>query len=264
MACCVTTPNHYISQCRPSSVSSVVSLWVRSRNCGCLVTWFCYQVIAKPGNKTVAHSWPDPYQHWSATQEAWISKCNRINIFVVCNYPPMHQQSRFGQTTVTVGACVSNHGPQNTIRYAFFNVCQIGPRWTGGQWYLALINHKYISDKFIINNKNKLLSSFQGHHKIHGAVAWRWCHNGPHVVSNHQPHDCLLNRLFRRRSKKTSKLRVTGLCAGNSPGPVKSPHKWPVTRKMFPFHDVIMEFNIILISISRLPIWTLSGETQMC
>ena len=35
---------------------------------------------------------------------------------------------------------------------------------------------------------------------------------------NHQPHSCLLNRLFRRRSKKTSKLRVTGLCAGNSPG----------------------------------------------
>ena len=23
-------------------------------------------------------------------------------------------------------------------------------------------------------------------------------------------------------------------------GPVNSPHKWPVTRKMFPFHDVIM------------------------
>ena len=36
-------------------------------------------------------------------------------------------------------------------------------------------------------------------------------------VSNHQPHDCLLNRLFRRRSKKTSKLRVPGLCARNSP-----------------------------------------------
>ena len=28
----------------------------------------------------------------------------------------------------------------------------------------------------------------------------------------------LLNRLFRSRSKKISKLRVTGLCAGNSPG----------------------------------------------
>ena len=46
----------------------------------------------------------------------------------------------------------------------------------------------------------------------------RWRHNGRDSVSNRQPHDCLLNRLFRRRSKKTSKLRVTGLCAGNSPG----------------------------------------------
>ena len=34
--------------------------------------------------------------------------------------------------------------------------------------------------------------------------------------------------------------RLTGLCVGNSPGPVNSPHKWPVTRKMFPFDDVIM------------------------
>ena len=49
---------------------------------------------------------------------------------------------------------------------------------------------------------------------------WRtfqWRHNGCDGVSNHQPHHCLLNRLFRRRSKKTSKLHVTGLCAGNSP-----------------------------------------------
>ena len=26
-------------------------------------------------------------------------------------------------------------------------------------------------------------------------------------------------------------------------GPVNSPHKWPVTRKIFPFDDVIMQFN---------------------
>ena len=31
--------------------------------------------------------------------------------------------------------------------------------------------------------------------------------------------------------KKTSKLCVTGLCDGNSPEPVNSPHKGPVTRK---------------------------------
>ena len=48
--------------------------------------------------------------------------------------------------------------------------------------------------------------------------ALHWRHNGRYSVSNHKPHDCLLNRLFRCISKKTSKLRVTGLCAGNSPG----------------------------------------------
>ena len=62
---------------------------------------------------------------------------------------------------------------------------------------------------------------------VHGGVgAWcsscytplRWRHNDHAGVSNHQPPGCLLNRLFRRKSKKTSKLRVTGLCAGNSPG----------------------------------------------
>ena len=49
------------------------------------------------------------------------------------------------------------------------------------------------------------------------ASSLRWRRNGHGGVSNHQPHHYLLNRLFVCRSKKTSKLRVTGLCAGNSP-----------------------------------------------
>ena len=58
---------------------------------------------------------------------------------------------------------------------------------------------------------------------IFGAVilvtlhSFQWRNNGRDGVSNHQPHHCLLNRLFRRRSKKISKLCITGLCAGNSP-----------------------------------------------
>ena len=70
-------------------------------------------------------------------------------------------------------------------------------------------------------------------------VLLQWRHNGRHSVSNHQPHDSLLNRLFKRRLKKISKLRVTGLCGGIHRGPVNSPHKCPVTRKMFLFVDVI-------------------------
>ena len=75
------------------------------------------------------------------------------------------------------------------------------------------------------------------------SITLRWRHNDHDDVSNHQLHGRLLNRLFRRRSKKTSKLRVTGLCVGNSPGPVNSPHKGPVKRKMFLFDDVTMNTN---------------------
>ena len=45
-----------------------------------------------------------------------------------------------------------------------------------------------------------------------------WRHNERDSVSNHQRLYCLLKRLFRCRSKITSKLRATGLCAWNSPG----------------------------------------------
>ena len=45
----------------------------------------------------------------------------------------------------------------------------------------------------------------------------QWRHDKRGGISNHQPHDYSFDRFFRRRSKKTSKLRVTGLCGGNSP-----------------------------------------------
>ena len=83
-----------------------------------------------------------------------------------------------------------------------------------------------------------LISNYRFHRSHCCTLQWR--HNDHDGVSNHQPHDCLLNRFFRRRSTKTSKLRVTVLCVGNSPGLVNSPHKGPVTQKMFPFDDVIM------------------------
>ena len=62
----------------------------------------------------------------------------------------------------------------------------------------------------------------------------QWRHNGRDDVSNHRHLDGSINRLVRCRSKKTSKLRVTGLCEGNSP------HKGSITRKIFPF-DVIVK-----------------------
>ena len=45
----------------------------------------------------------------------------------------------------------------------------------------------------------------------------QWCHNERDGVSNHRRLDSLLNRLFGGWSKKTSKLRATGLCEDNPP-----------------------------------------------
>ena len=42
-------------------------------------------------------------------------------------------------------------------------------------------------------------------------------HNKCHGVWNNRRLDCMLNRLFRRKSKKTPELRTTGLCGGNPP-----------------------------------------------
>ena len=69
----------------------------------------------------------------------------------------------------------------------------------------------------------------------------QWRYNERTGVWNHRRLDCLLNRLIRHRSKKSSKLRVTGLCEGNPPITGDFPRKGSVTRKMFPFDDIIMQ-----------------------
>ena len=76
----------------------------------------------------------------------------------------------------------------------------------------------------------------------------QWRHNGRDCVSNHQPHDCLLKRLFRRRSKKISQLLVTGFCVGNSLVTGVFPAQRASKAEMFPFDDVIMHKFIFLIN----------------
>ena len=69
-------------------------------------------------------------------------------------------------------------------------------------------------------------------------IPLQWRHNERDGVCDHQPLDCLLSRLFGRKSKKTSKLRVTGLCVGNSPGTGEFPAQMASNAEMFPFVDV--------------------------
>ena len=91
-------------------------IWVRSRRCSCLVTWFCYQLIAKPGNKTAAHSWPDPYEqlHMYGYFYCALFHCGYIIsscgfIYFALLYPPASTKLKGGilVSPVTLSVCPS-------------------------------------------------------------------------------------------------------------------------------------------------------------
>ena len=91
-----------------------------------------------------------------------------------------------------------------------------GPLWgesPSQRWIHSKRVIQNFDDFFAVSLKKLLLRKqwFQ--------LSWalQWHHNECDGISNHQPHDCLLNCLFRHWSKKASKLCTTGLCEGNSP-----------------------------------------------
>ena len=85
-------------------------------------------------------------------------------------------------------------------------------------------------------------------------MSLQWSHNGHDGVSNHEPYGCLLNHLFWRRSKITSKLRVTGLCEGNPPGTGEFPAQmasnaenvsiWWRHHVFIVFHQLVMKYCV--------------------
>ena len=98
--------------------------------------------------------------------------------------------------------------------------------------------HDKHSVSWVHQNDNSVRKS-QECYLLNSTLLWR--HNGHDGVSNHQLHECLLNRSSRCISKKTSSSGSLAFVRGNHRRPVNSPHKWSVTRKMFSFDDVIMQ-----------------------
>ena len=89
--------------------------------------------------------------------------------------------------------------------------------------YILRLSHRWfakINSIYSIHCRGMLQYKTLFRKDISPSLQWR--HNGRDNVSNHQPHDCLLSRLFRHRSKKTSKFRAS-LAFVRSP--VNSPHK---------------------------------------
>ena len=96
----------------------------------------------------------------------------------------------------------------------------------------------------------------------------QWRHNERDGVSNHRCPDCLPNRLFWRRSKRTWKLCVTGLCEGNSPVtgefPAQRASNAEIVSIWWHHHELGPSYHINISHISSIfntasmktPLWT--------
>ena len=111
-----------------------------------------------------------------------------------------------------------------------------------------------------------------------GTSSLQWLHNERVGVSNHQPHDCFTQPFIQGADQRKHQSPAwLGFLRGIHRRPVNSPHKEPVTRKMFPFDDVIMRLPgrlaAVLLTIDQfhksqnapVPYPTmLYSETEMC
>ena len=118
-------------------------------------------------------------------------------------------------------------------------------RWPVGSPHKGPVARKmFLFDDVIMSWKTRLscilVAADLGIHTCEALRTLQWRHNGRDGVSNHQPHDCLFNRYSRAYQRKHQSSASLAFVWGIHRWPVNSPHKGPVTRKMFPFDDVIM------------------------
>ena len=113
-------------------------------------------------------------------------------------------------------------------------------------WWWCLLGAKPIreADSYKLYHKRlswwkyeyKMISQWNAPANVWWSIlALQWRHNECDGVSNHQPHDPDADQ--RKHQSSASLAFVRGIHRW----PVNSPHKRPVTRKMFPFDDIIME-----------------------
>ena len=147
-----------------------------------------------------------------------------------------------GSNVLTLGRCLSK-----------MHNCHNQNGWYSDDWMLGPMGFRHYFTCILWNNSVGILTLtshhfFLGPHCFMPKSKWlslQWRHNECDCVSRHWRLVCLLNRLLRRKLKKTSKLRVTDLCEGIHHWPVNSPYKWSVTRKMVPLDGTIMSKPIM-------------------
>ena len=95
----------------------------------------------------------------------------------------------------------------------------------------------------------RLLKVFALFRKTKPSLQWR--HNGRDGVSNHQPQIVYSSVYSGTDQRKHQSFASLAFVRGIHRWPVNSPHKRPVTRKMFPFDDGIMWYDVLSYFVSQ-------------
>ena len=164
MACCLTTPSHYLNQC-----------WLiitKVQWCSSISLEISQPSVSKISFKIIFLK--SPRGQWVKT--VWHRFVDCVKLFII-NLLLTHQVCRW-------------------VNFVFANS-------------ISVVRFRF--------HKNRAVSC------VESRTSLQWRHNERDGVSNHQPHDCLLNRLSRRSSKKTPKLRVTGIFCGEFTGDLGYP-----------------------------------------
>ena len=163
-------------------------IWLGSWRCGCLVTWFCYLLIEKPGNKTAAPLWP---------KLMWFAGHIILNLVGVSISLLLTRKCKFKARTLKV-------------------------------IFIFHLNSSHYSDVIMspMASQNTSLTS------VCSTV---------YSVADQRKHQSSAVADQRKHQSSAPLAFVKGIHRS----PVNSPHKGPVTRKMFPFDDVVMKTSYI-------------------
>ena len=101
--------------------------------------------------------------------------------------------------------------------------------WVAGRFLLAY-NHMVSESGFKVRSEAGLIKQHYND-VIMGAIASQ-------ITSLTIVYSVVYSEADQSKHQSSASLAFV---RGNHRGPVNSPHKWPVTRKMFPFDDVIMD-----------------------
>ena len=124
------------------------------------------------------------------------------------------------------------------------------------QWWLNIdfiwpVSYQNIT--FIMNSITKHIYFLEN--EIKSNTALQWHHNEHDGISNHQQLDCLLIICSGADQRKHQNSTSLAFVRGIRWWPVDSPHKGPVTQKMFPCDDIIMNCLKVADNPKALDLW---------